>query len=126
MRKELSRALAEPSAAASRARENRARALAAETRQLRKALERAENHKATIRTLNAEIVRLNGEQRRLDREKKTLGLVSGTCEAAVRPSMRFVAVKGDAQQARMLASTGAATHGHDDVGERPGEARSLV
>ena len=43
---------------------------------LRKALERAENHKATIRMLNAEIVRLNSELRRLHGEKKTLRLVS--------------------------------------------------
>ena len=76
LRKELSRALAAPSAAAARARENRAGALEAENRQLRKALERAENHKATIRMLNAEIVRLNSELRRLHGEKKTLRLVS--------------------------------------------------
>ena len=76
LREELSRALAEPSAAASRARENRAGALAAENRELRKALERAENHKATIRTLNAEIVRLNSELRRRQSEKTTLRMVS--------------------------------------------------
>ena len=58
LRKELSQALAEPSAAATRIRQSRLAALEAENLQLRKPLHREEGHKETIRRQHGEIARL--------------------------------------------------------------------
>ena len=79
------------------------------------------------------------------RQKNDAADAEAICEAALRPSMRFVAVKGEAQQARamlfrtrdllvrqrtqpskeMLASTGASTHGHDGGGTGGQETGAL-
>ena len=72
LRKELSRALAEPSAAATRIRENRLAALEAENLQLRKTLHREEGHKETIRWQHGEIVRHVAQLRRSRRQKTTI------------------------------------------------------
>ena len=76
LRKELSRALAEPSAAATRARQNRIGVLEAENLELRKALQGAEGHKKTVRWQNDEIVRLVAELRRLRDQKETVRSLS--------------------------------------------------
>ena len=76
LRKELSQALAEPSAAATRARENRLGALEAENLQLRKTLQREEGHKETIRWQNGEIVRHVAELRRLRDQNETVRSLS--------------------------------------------------
>ena len=65
LRKELSQALAEPSAAATRARKHRIAALEAENLQLRKTVQRQESHRETIRWQHGEIVRHVAELRRL-------------------------------------------------------------
>ena len=72
LRKELSRALAEPSAAAMRDRVNRIGVLAAENLELRKAFQGAEGHKKTIQCQNDEIVRLVSELRRLQDQQDTV------------------------------------------------------
>ena len=76
LRKELSQALAEPSAAATRARENRLGALEAENLQLRKTLHREEGHKETIRWQNGEIVRHVAQLRRLRDQNETVRSLS--------------------------------------------------
>ena len=76
LRKELSQALAEPSAAATRARQVRLAALEAENLQLRKTLHREEGHKETIRWQNGEIVRHVGELRRLRDQNETVRSLS--------------------------------------------------
>ena len=75
LRKELSQALAEPSAAATRIREDRLAALEAETLQLRKTLHTEEDHRETIRWQHGEIVRHVAELRRLrDQSEKVRSL----------------------------------------------------
>ena len=91
LRKELSKALSGPSAA-SRASEHRIGALRAENRQLHKAMERAESHKETIRTLNAEIVRLSAELRRQRDDNKTIRLVSEKAKGKLEA--RLAALQG--------------------------------
>ena len=76
LRKELSRALAEPSAATTRIRENRLAALEAENLQLRKTLHREEGHRETIRRQNGEIVRHVAELRRLRDQNETVRSLS--------------------------------------------------
>ena len=76
LRKELSQALGEPSAAATRARENRLGALEAENLQLRKTLQREEGHKETIRWQNGEIVRHVAQLRRLRDQNETVRSLS--------------------------------------------------
>ena len=76
LRKELSQALAGPSAAAQRARENRIGVLKAENLDLRKTLQGAEGHKKTIRWQNDEIIRLVAELRRLRDQKETVRSLS--------------------------------------------------
>ena len=72
LRKELSQALAVPSAAAIRAQEHRIGVLEVENLQLRKALERQEGYKETIRWQNGEIIRHVAELRRLRDQEKTV------------------------------------------------------
>ena len=91
LRKELSKARSEPSAAASSARENRIGALRVENRELRKAMERSESHKETIRTLNAEVVRLSAELRRQRDDNKTVRLVSERATGKLKS--RFAALQ---------------------------------
>ena len=75
LRKELSQALAEPSAAATRARKHRIAALEAENLQLRKTAQRQESHRETIRWQHGEIVRHVAELRRLrDQSEKVRSL----------------------------------------------------
>ena len=75
LRKELSQALAEPSAAATRARKDRLAALEAENLQLRKTAQRQESHRETIRWQHGEIVRHVAELRRLrDQSEKVRSL----------------------------------------------------
>ena len=77
LRKELSQALAEPSAAATRARKDRIAALEAENLQLRKTAQRRESHRETIRWQHGEIVRHVAELRRLrDQSEKVRSLSS--------------------------------------------------
>ena len=76
LRKELSQALAEPSAAATRARQIRLAALEAENLQLRKTLQREEGHKETIRWQNGEIVRHVAQLRRLRDQNETVRSLS--------------------------------------------------
>ena len=76
LRKELSQALAGPSAAAQRARETRIGVLEAENLELRKTLQGAEGHKKTIRWQNDEIIRLVAELRRLRDQKETVRSLS--------------------------------------------------
>ena len=76
LRKELSQALAEPSAATTRIRENRLAALKAENLQLRKTLHRAEGHRETIRWQNGEIVRHVAQLRRLRDQSETVRALS--------------------------------------------------
>ena len=70
LRKELSQALAEPSAAATQACKDRIAALEAENLQLRKALHREEGHRETIRCQKTTITRLRKENARLHRTVK--------------------------------------------------------
>ena len=84
--KELSKALSGPSAA-SRASEHRIGALRAENRELRKAMERTESHKETIRTLNAEVVRLSAELRRQRDDNKTIRLASEKAKGKLKPRL---------------------------------------
>ena len=65
LRKELSQALAEPSAAATQARKHRLAALEAENLQLRKTVQRQARHRETIRRQHGEIVRHVAQLRRL-------------------------------------------------------------
>ena len=65
LRKELSQALAEPSAATTRTRQIRLAALEAENLQLRKTLQTEEGHRETIRWQHGEIVRHVAQLRRL-------------------------------------------------------------
>ena len=75
LRKELSQALAEPSAAATRARKDRLAALETENLQLRKTAQRQESHRETIRWQHGEIVRHVAELRRLrDQSEKVRSL----------------------------------------------------
>ena len=76
LRKELSRALAEPSAATTRIRKNRLAALEAENLQLRKTLHREEGHRETIRWQNGEIVRHVAQLRRLRDQAETVRSLS--------------------------------------------------
>ena len=76
LRKELSQALAEPSAAATRTRQIRLAALEAENLQLRKTLQREEGHKETIRWQNGEIVRHVAQLRRLRDQNETVRSLS--------------------------------------------------
>ena len=76
LRKELSRALAEPSAATTRIREDRLAALEAENLQLRKTLHREEDHRETIRRQHGEIVRHVAELRRLRDQAETVRSLS--------------------------------------------------
>ena len=76
LRKELSQALAGPSAMATRARETRIGVLKTENLDLRKALQGAEGHKKTIRWQNDEIIRLVAELRRLRDQKETVRSLS--------------------------------------------------
>ena len=76
LRKELSQALAEPSAAATRIRQIRLAALEAENLQLRKTLHREEGHKETIRWQNGEIVRHVAQLRRLRDQNETVRSLS--------------------------------------------------
>ena len=64
LRKELSQALAEPSAAATQARKHRLAALEADNLQLRKTVQRQERYRETIRWQHGEIVRHVAELRR--------------------------------------------------------------
>ena len=75
LRKELSQALAEPSAAATQARKHRLAALEAENLQLRKTVQRQERHRETIRWQHGEIVRHVAQLRRLrDQSEKVRSL----------------------------------------------------
>ena len=75
LRKGLSQALAEPSAAATQARKHRLAALEAEHLQLRKTVQRQERHRETIRWQHGEIVRHVAELRRLrDQSEKVRSL----------------------------------------------------
>ena len=76
LRKELSQALTEPSAATTRIRENRLAALEAENLQLRKTLHREEGHRETIRWQNGEIVRHVAQLRRLRDQSETVRSLS--------------------------------------------------
>ena len=76
LRKELSQALAEPSAAATRARKHRIAALEAENLQLRKTVQRQESHRETIRWQHGEIVRHVAELRRLRDQSETVRSLS--------------------------------------------------
>ena len=76
LRKELSQALAEPSAATTRARQIRLAALEAENLQLRKTLQTEEGHKETIRWQHGEIVRHVAQLRRLRDQNETVRSLS--------------------------------------------------
>jgi len=76
LREELSEALSEPSAAAARARENRAGLLAAENLQLRKTLQGEEGFKKTVRRQHGEIVRHVAELRCLRDQSETVRSLS--------------------------------------------------
>ncbi len=76
LRKELSQALAEPSAATTRIRKDRLAALEAENLQLRKTLHREEGHRETIRWQNGHIVQLVAQLRRLRDQSETVRSLS--------------------------------------------------
>ena len=76
LRKELSQALAEPSAAATQARKHRLAALEAENLQLRKTVQRQERHRETIRWQHGEIVRHVAQLRRLRDQSETVRSLS--------------------------------------------------
>ena len=76
LRKELSQALAEPSAATTRIRQIRLAALEAENLQLRKTVQREEGHRETIRWQHGEIVRHVAELRRLRDQSETVRSLS--------------------------------------------------
>ena len=82
LRKELSRALAEPSAATTRIREDRLAALEAENLQLRKTLHREESHRETIRWQHGEIVRHVAQLRRLRDQAETVRSLSAELDRA--------------------------------------------
>ena len=76
LRKELSQALAEPSAATTRIRQIRLAALEAENLQLRKTVQREEGYKETIRWQHGEIVRHVAQLRRLRDQSETVRSLS--------------------------------------------------
>ena len=100
LRKELSRALAEPSAAATQARKDRIAALEAENLQLRKTVHTVESHRETIRWQHGEIVRHVAELRRLrDQSEKVSRL--GKENAKLRKAVKAAKAGREAADARL-------------------------
>ena len=100
LRKELSRALAEPSAAATQARKDRIAALEAANLQLRKTVHTVDSHRETIRWQHGEIVRHVAQLRRLrDQSEKVSRL--GKENAKLRKSMTAAKAGREAVDARL-------------------------
>ncbi len=119
LRKELSQALAEPSAAATQARKDRLAALEAENLQLRKTVHTVESHRETIRWQHGEIARHVAQLRRLrDHSEKVRSL------SAELSRVHLSLTRLGKENARLRKSMTAAKAGREAVDARLARLRA--
>ena len=119
LRKELSQALAEPSAAATQARKDRIAALEAENLQLRKTVHTVESHRETIRWQHGEIARHVAQLRRLrDHSEKVRSL------SAELSRVHLSLTRLGKENARLRKSMTAAKAGREAVDARLARLRA--